>query len=145
MFKKDLFSQFFWKFLKNPKTRSSHFYNLKKNFLMRWRFKEGTFFFPGFSQFFVNRPNWAILTSFEDFLLIFGANESWDHPPKNEKLFTPLLVFTPPFLPSKITTLDFPDCILCKFSLAEKGGKNFCFGNYGVSAFFCTKIRKKII
>ena len=42
---------------------------------------------------------------------------------KMQKFFTPLTSFLPPFFALKITTLDIPECILCKFSFAEKGGK----------------------
>ena len=63
-----------------------------------------------------------------------------------KKFFTPSLVFYPPFLTLKITTLDIPKSIFSKFSLIEKGGKklvegvkNFSSGKYGISAFICTK------
>ena len=51
-----------------------------------------------FSKFFKNVDFWAdfdqtskepIFTNFKDFLLIFGANESWDAAPKNKKVFYP--------------------------------------------------------
>ena len=69
---------------------------------------------------------------------------------KWKRFLPPSLVFYPPFLLLKITTLDFPESILCKFSLAEKGVKtsegvkNFWFEKYGISAFFCTKNYVKI-
>ena len=48
--------------------------------------------FPKISDFlldFVQTSRGSIFASFWDFSLIFGANESWDHPPKNEKVFYP--------------------------------------------------------
>ena len=47
-------------------------------------------FFPDFGAIYVNRSTISISTSFKDFLLIFGANESWD------SIFFKLKFFYPP-------------------------------------------------
>ena len=92
----------------------------------------------------------VISANFKDFLLIFGANESWESIFSKLKLFyPPSLVFYPSFLASTIlhekVASKFQFCVVPSDASKYKGVKtsrgvtNFRLIKYGYSAFICTK------
>ena len=74
-----------------------------------------------FERFFVHfRSKWKMRSS----------STQW------KSLLPPSQVFYTPFLPMKITTLDFPESILSKCSLTEKGGKKLVRGKKTFSFYW---------